>query len=61
MYQAVAMTVAEVTVQTVGIADRYGSNHRVAFDLTLTAVAHRITCRHVAELKDGGFQGADAP
>ena len=55
MYQTVAMTVAKMTVQSVGIADRNGGNHRVAFDLALAAVAYGVASRDVAELKDGGF------
>ena len=50
MHQAVAMTIAEVTVQTVGLANRYGGNHRVALDFAFTTVAHSITCRNMTKL-----------
>ena len=55
MYQTVAMTVAKMTVKTVGIADRNSGNHRVALDLALAAVAYGVACRDMAELEDGGF------
>ena len=61
MHQAVAMTIAKVTVQSVGITDRYGGNHRVSLDFAFTTVAHSITCRHMAELEDRGFERGDAP
>ena len=50
MHQAIAMTVAQMTVQTVCLANRYGSNHRVALDFTFTTVAHSITCRNMTKL-----------
>ena len=37
--EAVAMTVAEMAVQTVGIADRYGGDDAVVVDFALAAVA----------------------
>ena len=59
IHQTIAVTVAEMAVQTVGIADGDGSDHTVALDLALTAVAHRLTSRHMAHLKDGGLQRGD--
>jgi len=57
--EAIAMAVAQVAVQTVGIADRNSSNDRVALKLALAAVAHRLALGHIAHLEDGGLQGAD--
>ena len=50
MHQAVAMTIAKVTVQTVGIADRNGGNDGVALDFAFTTVAHGVSCWNMAKL-----------
>ena len=60
-YEAVAVTIAEVTVQTVGIANRYGCYHGVALYLSLTTVANGIASGNMTELEDSGLQRADAP
>ena len=54
--ETIAVTVAEMTVQTVGIADRNGCNHGVVLYLSLTTVSHRLTGRYTAQLQDGGLQ-----
>ena len=56
VHQTVATAVAKSTVESVGITDRNSGNHGVAFDLALTAIAHRLTSRHIAHLKDRGLQ-----
>jgi len=41
VYQAVAVAIAQVTVQTIGIANRNGGNHRIAIELTLAVPGTR--------------------
>ena len=55
IHQTVAMTVAQVAVQAIGITDRYGSNHGVVVDLALATVADGIASRHVTHLKDSSL------
>ena len=57
--EAIAMTIAKVAVQTISIANRYGSNDGVAIELALAAVAHRLALGHSTHLQDGGLQRAD--
>ena len=54
--EAVAVAIAEMAVQTVGIAYGDGGYHAVAGEHSLAAVAHRIASRHVAQLQDGGLE-----
>lgn len=46
--ETVAVTVAEVTVETVGVADRYGTDDAVVLKDGLTTVAYAVACLHVA-------------
>ena len=55
--EAIAMTIAKVAVQTISIANRYGSNHGVVVDLAFATIADGIASRHMTHLEDGGLQG----
>ena len=55
IYQAIAMTIAKMTVQTISISYRNCSYHGVVLQSALTAIAHGICCRHVAYLQDGSL------
>ena len=57
--QAVAMTVAQMTVESVGITDGYGSYAAVAIHKTLSAVANGLPRAHITYLKNGGLQCRD--
>ena len=59
VYQAVAVAIAQVTVQTIGIANRNGGNDRIAIELALATVTNGLGLRHLAHLQDGGLQRAD--
>ena len=56
--EAVAVTIAKVTIQTISIANRYGSDDGVAIELTLATVAHCLSLGNIAHLQDGGLKGA---
>ena len=56
--EAVAVTIAKVAVQTISIANRYGSDDGVAIELALATIAHRLALGHIAHLQDGGLKGA---
>ena len=56
--EAVAVTIAKVAVQTISIANRYGSDDGVAIELALAAVAHCLALGNIAHLQDGGLKGA---
>ena len=53
VYKTIATAIAKSTVQSVSIADRNSSNHGITVNLTLTAIADRLTSRHMAHLKNG--------
>ena len=57
--EAIAMTIAKVAIQTISIANRYGSDDGVAIELALATVAHRLALGHIAHLQDGGLKGAN--
>jgi hypothetical protein len=57
--EAIAVTIAKVAVQTISIANRYGSNDGVAIELTLATVAHSLSLGDIAHLQDGGLKGAN--
>ena len=56
--ETVAVTIAKVAIQTVSIANRYGSNDGVAIELALATVAHSLALGNIAHLQDGGLKGA---
>ena len=45
-----------MTVQAVGVTDRYGSNHGVALYLALTAVTDGVASGNMAQLQDRRLQ-----
>ena len=57
--EAVAVAIAQVKVQTIGIANRNGSDDRITSQLALATVTNGIGLRHLAHLQDGGLEGAD--
>jgi len=57
--QAIAMSVAQMTVQAVGISDRNGSDAGIACENSFPAVAYGVVSRHIVNLQDGGLQGGD--
>ena len=57
--EAVAVAVAQMAVETVGIAYRDSSNDAIAIDERMAAVADTRTGRHMAKLEDGGLQRRD--
>ena len=59
VYQAIAVAIAQVTVQAVGIAYGDGSNHGVMVYRALTAIAYCLSSLHLPHLEDGGLEGAD--
>ena len=54
-----ATTIAEMTVQAVGIADRDNRDAGIALYIAHPAVADGITCRNVLYLQDSRLQCAD--
>ena len=56
IYQTIAGTTSQMAVQSISIADRYGSNETVARQDTLTTIAHRFLLRYISQLKDGGLE-----
>ena len=58
--EAVAVTIAKVAIQTISIANRYGSDDGVAIELALAAVAHCLALGYIAHLQDGGLKCADS-
>ena len=59
VYQTVAMTVAKVAVQTVGIAYGYGADNAVALQHRASAVTNAIASLDVSQLEYGGLQCRD--
>ena len=57
--EAVAVAVAQMAVETVGIAYRDSSNDAIAIDERMAAIADTRTGRHMAKLEDGGLQRRD--
>ena len=57
--EAVAVTIAKVAIQTISIANRYGSDDGVAIELTLATVAHSLALGDIAHLENGGLKGAN--
>ena len=57
--ETVAVAVAQMAVETVGIAYRDSSNDAIAIDERMAAVADTRTGRHMAKLEDGGLQRRD--
>ena len=57
--EAIAMTIAKVTIQAISIANRYGSDDGVAIELALAAVTHSLSLGDIAHLQDGGLKGAN--
>src|SRR5574344_116376 len=55
--QTVTATITQMTIQTVCITNRDSSNTAVTFKHCLARVAHRVSCRHMANLQDGCLQG----
>ena len=60
VYERISAAIAEMTVQSVGIADGNGSNARRPFHHGAAAVPHARACGNIADLQDGGAQGGDA-
>ena len=57
--EAVAVTIAEMTVQSVGISDRNGGNARRTRERTTATVTDGLVSRNVMYLEDGGLQRGD--
>ena len=57
--KTVAVTVAQMAVEPVGIAYRNGGNHRWLANCAPSAVADGIWWSDLSELENGGFQRAD--
>ena len=57
--EAVAVAIAKTTIQTIGIANRNGSDNGVAIELALATVAHSLALRHIVHLQNGGLKRAD--
>ena len=57
--ETVAVAVAQMAVETVGIAYRDSSNDAIAIDERMAAIADTRTGRHMAKLEDGGLQRRD--
>ena len=58
--KAVAVAIAEMTVQSVGISDRNGGNARRTRERTTATVTDGLVSRNVMYLEDGGLQRAHA-
>ena len=54
--EAIAMAIAQVTIQTIGIANRYGGDDGIAIELALATIAHGLALRHSAHLENGGLK-----
>lgn len=54
--EAVAVAVAEMAVESVGIAYWYGSYHAVMFDFAFATVAHSVTRGHIVHLQYCGLE-----
>ena len=59
VYETIAMAIAEMTVETVSISDRYSGNDAVLLKDGATAVTDTLSCWYVTNLENGGLQGAD--
>ena len=59
VYETIAMAIAEMTVETVSISDRYSSNDAVLLKDGATAVTDTLSCWYLTNLENGGLQGAD--
>ena len=59
VYETIAMTIAEMTVEAVGIADRDSCDNAVLFKDGATAVTYAFSCRNLTDLENGCLQGAD--
>ena len=57
--EAVAVAIAQTTVQAIGIANRYGSDDRIASQLALATVTHGFALGYLVHLQNGGLEGAD--
>lgn len=57
--QTVAAAVAQVPVESVGIADGDGCDERVAAEDGAARIADALACCHMAQLQDGGLQRGD--
>lgn len=55
--ETVAVAVAEMTVETIGIAYRDGCYAAVASEGGAATVTYGVTCRYVANLEYGGLEG----
>ena len=53
------MAIAQTTVQAIGIANRYGSDDRIASQLALATVTHGFALGYLVHLQNGGLEGAD--
>ena len=58
VYETIAVAVSQMTVQSVGVADRYRGYHTVAFYLSLARISHRVARRNVTQLQYGSLQSA---
>ena len=59
VYETIAMAIAEMTVETVSISDRYSGNDAVLLKNGATAVTDTLSCWYLANLQNGGLQCAD--
>ena len=55
VYETIAMTIAEMTVETVCIADRNSCNDAVLFKDGAAAVTYAFSCRNLTDLENGGL------
>ena len=56
--QTVGAAIAQMAVQSVGIAYGYSCNNAVAGNFSTSTIANGIACRNVTQLKNGSFQCA---
>ena len=54
--KAIAGTTPQMTIQSVGIANRDGSDDGVTRQDSLATIAYGLFLRHMAQLEDGGLE-----
>ena len=59
VYETIAMAIAEMAVETIGIAYRNSGNHAVLLKNCPTAISNTFSCRNMANLENCGLQCAD--
>ena len=58
VHQAIAVAVAQSPVQSIGISNGYGRYHAIVINGSAARVAHCVASLNLAQLQNGGAQGA---